>query len=225
MHKFEKKLIAILISLAFLTSGVVTASAISIEKPKIKELKENISESSLLLNKVLIYRHGLDGTITPVKIDLELEDEQDIGEAIIEKLDELLDNDQEIQDLMQLLNFTIDFGVRIKSRGKGVHFQTLFFEKILIKFILFRLGLPRIAPICAKTLLFCKYLKDEEAKTTIKFLYGFGETTEMKGKHTVIVRNFIGYTTWFRSFSITPFNILPRAFSGYARLVFCRELI
>ena len=225
MEKLEKKLIVILISLGFLTSGVVTASGISIEKPKIKELKENILESSILSNKVLIYRHGPDGSITPVKIDLELEDEQDIGEAIIEKLDELLDNDQEIQDLMQLLNFTIDFGVRIKSRGKGIHFQTLFFEKILIKFILFRLGLPRIAPICAKPLIYCKYLKDEQAKTTIKFLYGFGESTEMKGKHAVIIHNFIGYTTWFRRFSITPFNILPRAFSGYARLAFCRELI
>ena len=225
MQKLQKKLITIIITLTFLSSGLVTASAINISKPRIKELKENISESSLHPNNVIIYRHGPDGSITPVKIDLELEDEQDIGEAIIDKLDELLENDQEIQELMQLLNFTIDFGVRIKSKGKGVHFQTLFFEKILIKFILFRLGLPRIAPICAKPLIFCKYSKDEQAKTTIKFLYGFGGSTEMTGEHTVIVRNFIGYTTWLRRFSFSPINVLPRAFSGYARIAFCRDLI
>lgn len=225
MNKLEKKLIVIFMSLTFLMSGLTTISAISIEKPKVEELGDIVSDSLIFPKKVLIYRHGPDGSITPVEVDIEPEEDQDIGEAILEELDELLENDEEIQDLLQLPNITFGLGVRIKSRGKGFHFQTLLFEKLAIKFVLFRLGLPRIAPIIAKPLIYCKYLKDPKAKTTIKTLYGFGKEKVMEGNHTVIANYFIGYTTWFRRFSISPLDIMPRAFSGFARLAFCKELL
>lgn len=49
-------------------------------------------------------------------------------------------------------------------------------------------------------------------------------TKTILGNHSVLVRNFVGYTTWCGRFSQSPLDILPRAFCGYARFVVCNKL-
>ena len=89
MHKLEKKLIVIFMSLTFLTSGIITASAITIQENKVGEQKE----TTPLTKTVILHRHGIDGSVTPFEVNLNLEDGQDIGKVMADKCEELLENE------------------------------------------------------------------------------------------------------------------------------------
>ena len=213
MQKLEKRLIVILVSLVFVISGLTVSS-------------ENIQEKtqiSTLTKTVTIYRYGIDGKVLPFDINLFLENGKDIEEAISEKCDELLQNDQEIQSYLKISNNSFGMLCKVKSRGKGFHYQMVLLGKLVIRYILFRLGLPRIHTLLSKPVILCKYPKDPKANTTITSLL-FNRTTPMEGNHSVMVFNFIGYTTWCRRFSFTPFNFIPRLFVGYAQFVVCKKL-
>jgi len=224
LYKLEKKLIAAFISLTFILLAATSSSAISVEKQKLN-VEESVENPEISTETVTVYRCGPDGSITPVELNLELDENQDIGDAIVAQCNELLENDEEIQNLMQKSNISLGLFTRIYSKGRGFHYKTMLIEKIGLRYLLWKLQLPRIASLLAKPLIFCMYGKDLTARTVLKPLLRTNTTEKvMEGAHMVIARNFIGYTTWVGRFSITPLNIIPKAFSGYARFAFCIKL-
>ena len=225
MHKLEKKFIVILVSLAFLMSGIATTSAITIQKNETGELEEASSEMAPLTKTVTLYRYGIGGSVTPFEVNINLEDGQDIGKAMADKCEELLENDEEIQNFLKEWNYNGGVLCKVKSTGKGFHYQTLLIEKLLVRFLLFKLDLPRIHTILNKPLVLCKY-KNPEAETTITplLINATKYTRNMTGKHMVACINFLGFTSWLRRFSFSPFNIIPRSFSGVSVLVICKRL-
>lgn len=190
---------------------------------------ETTEEKAISTETITLFRYGPDGSITPIKVKIEAKDGKDIGEAIADKCEELFENDAEMQNYVEksisIGNYTIDFGIiKVKSHGRGFHFKTKFLERLALNIILFKLNLPRLGVMVTKQLVFCKYSKDAKAKTTIDpILRNKTNTTKIvTGPHSVLVINLIGFTTWFGRISISP--ILPRAFSGIARLVVCKSL-
>lgn len=229
MNKLEKKFIVILVSLAFLNSGIATSSAITIQKNKVGEQEEITSEIAPLTKTMTLYRHGIDGSVTPIEVTIDLEDGNDINEAIVDKCEELLENDEEIQNFLKEWNYSGGVLCLVKSKGKGFHYQSLLLEKLLVRFLLFRLDLPRIHTLLSKPWIICRYKNDPTANTTITplipLLINKKENPRyMEGKHTVVCINFLGFTSWLRRFSFSPFNIFPRSFVGISVLVICKRL-
>lgn len=212
LHKFEKKLITIVVTLAFILTGISSVSAIETYETEEKGITSTFP--------VTIYRHGLDGSITPIDIDLKLEEGQDLGEVIADKCQELFENDVELQEYLKDTGISLGFVCKIKSRGRGFHYQAKLIEKLLLRFIKFRLALPRLNTLLTKPLVFCRYKKDLRANTTISSLL-FNTSRYMNGNHTVIVHNFVGYTSWFGRFSFSPLNLVPRSFFGVAKFAIC----
>jgi len=203
----------------FIISGVATSSADSADKEGIKNQEKDIEETSLSPT-ITLYRHGIDGSVTPIKIQLNLDGKEDIGEAILDKCEELFKNDAEFKKLMNLSNFSFGFFSIVRSKGRGFHYKMKLLGKLTIRYILFRLGLPRVHSLVVNPLVICRY-KDSQAKTTIKPLVLKNKSREIEGKHTVIVHRFFGFTTWSGRFSFSPLDIFPRSFFGLAKFAIC----
>lgn len=225
MQKLEKKLIALLVAVGFLTVGLTTTSAVNIGNNKINDPEETSPEISIQLVTITLYRYGPDGLVTPIKVELELEEGQDMVDAIVAKCDELLENDEEIQQLVDRATNKSIFGLfcRVTSSGAGFHYKTMLLEKLYIRYLLWKLNLPRIAPFIAKPFVFCRYKSDDEAKTIITPILGNKtDSREIEGTHSVFVNSFIGIAGWIGRFSYTL--LTKRAFSGYGRIAFCNKL-
>ena len=193
---------------------------------------ENRNISPSVINKVTLYRHGLDGSITPVTVDLNVDEGMDIGEIINEKCSELLENDIEMQNFISskgiLSNITnISVWAHIKSWGVGVHWKSLVRFRIplftLLRFRLFE-DVPlryKIFGINVISWIHCNYMNDDDAKTTIETLPlpvrpGTRKMT-IEGKHNITTLFFFGYTFWPRA-QATWFDEqgLATGFDGYA---------
>jgi len=228
MEITSKKLVVIFICLTFLLPSI-TVSAENLKCFKSIE-ESNLKGTSCLKKTCTIYRFGQDGTITPIQVDIDINENQDIGELIANKCEELFEKDIEMQKLIEieLENLTFGFLCKLKSHGRGFHYKSMLLEKIMTRIVLFRLGLPRITTILHTPLILCRYAKDTSAKTTITKLIGNNDTTNktmiIEGNHTVLAQNFIGYTTWIGRFSKSIFDIAPRAFAGIARFAICIKL-
>jgi len=224
-----KKLLVISIMLIFI---LPSTTVISSENIKISRSVENLSLSETACPKkcYTIYRFGPDGSIIPIKIDINADEEQDVGETIANKCEELFEKDSEMQSLIEieLENLTFGFLCKVKSHGRGLHYKSMLLEKTVSRFVLFRLGFPRVTTILHNTFIICRYPKDIRAKTKITQYFGknvTGNKTQIiEGNHTIIAQNFIGYTTWLGRFSKTLLDITPRAFAGFARFVICNKL-
>jgi hypothetical protein len=241
MNDFKKKSIALIICFTFITLAVVTSSAQEVQhNSNIEDPSEQITSTS---NKVTLYRHGLDGSITPIEIDISIEDGQDIEEVLDDKCREILEADEEIQEQAQALS-DLTFGaiVYIESRGKGFHYQAKLIEKLFLRFWLWKLVLPRVALFMARPIVFCRYDKDPEARTYFKtisptkwisyyipdnieqFLWRQNRSVEIIGNHSVAVNSFIGITSWMGRFSFSPLNLRAHRFFGYGRFVVTNKL-
>lgn len=217
MKSSVKKIIMVLSCLTILLSSMTLTSAF--------EYNSNNQDSNI----VTIYRYGPDGNIMPVTLSVDKES-KNLKKILINKCKELLENDSQIQDFLNNLtfNFTVDAGyLFIKSQGRGFHFKTKTEVRILAKFKLFKLMMPRIKVRTNKDLVFCRYYNDEKANTTIKpiirNMMGQNATKYVEGNHSILVSNFVGFTTWCGRFSFSPFDIMPRAFIGYGRLTLCNK--
>jgi hypothetical protein len=186
----------------------------------------------------------MDGSITPLEVDLSLEDGQDIEDALDAKCRELLEEDEELQEQVQALQ-DLTFGaiVYIESKGKGFHYQAKLIEKLFLRFWLWKLVLPRVALFMARPVVFCRYDKDPTAETyykTIsptkyinyyipdeleKLLWRQEREVTIKGNHSVVVNSFIGITTWMGRFSYTPLNVRAKSFFGYGRFVITNKFV
>jgi len=229
MNITTKKLVIIFICLALLLPVIFVSSA---EGQKSFESSKNMNliEEYYIKKSYTIYRFGPDGTISPVQVEIDVGKGQNLGESIADKCEELFENDKEMQSIfeIELENLTFGFICKIKSQGKGFHYKSMYLEKIIARIALFRLGLPRITTILHAPLIVCRYPNDLNAKTKITQLFALNETANttkiVEGNHTVIAQNFIGYTTWLGRFSKSFLDIVPRAFSGFARFVICNKL-
>jgi hypothetical protein len=224
-----KRLAVIFICLAFLLPSITVSSAENLKFFKSSE-NMNLKEISSVKKTYTIYRFGPDGSISPIQVDIDLDKGQDLGEIIANKCEELFEKDIEMQKLIEieLENLTFGFICKIKSQGRGFHYKSMLLEKMIIRFFLFRFGLPRITTILHTPLIVCRYAKDTSAKTKITQLFGKNDTINktmiIEGNHTVIAQNFIGYTTWIGRFSKSLLDIVPRAFAGIARFAICIKL-
>ncbi|UCB58330.1 MAG: hypothetical protein JSV67_06950 [Thermoplasmatales archaeon] len=207
-----KKMINILISLML----VITALSLSVSAGD-----ENSSIETVQITKtVTFYRHSLDGSITPITVDISLKDGQNLEEILVDTCSELLDNDEELQKLLQdFINDDNTFVSKVKSRGKGFHFKMKIRYKLGKGIKLFPLLPPYFIGGIKIPLIYCRYLDDVNGNTSITPLMGGDkETIYVEGAHTVFALGFIGYTSWFGRVSLSPFDILPRMFTGYALL-------
>ena len=229
MKNTIRRSIVLFIFLVFLLPSITISSADNL-KVTILSDKTNSNEISCVEKSYTIYRFAPDGSITPLKVDIDTNENQDIGELIADKCEELFEKDIEMQKLIEieLENLTFGFVCKVKSHGRGFHYKSMVLEKILSRFVLFRLGLPRLTTILHNPLVLCRYAKDTSASTKITQLYAGNDTANktmiIDGNHTVIAQNFIGYTTWIGRFSKSFLDIVPRAFSGIARFVVCIKL-
>ena len=219
MPIYRKKFLAILITLLFLISAVVTTSAVEVKKDD-KVSQDVTTEPKILSETITVYRHGLDGLITPISVNINYDDTKDLGDAIIEKCKELFENDVEFKDLKNNSKIKIGLYGLISSKGKGFHYQMKLLGKLTCRYVLFRLGLPRFNSIFVNPIIICRYKNDPQAITKIKSFI-LGGTKEINGSHTVIAHNFIGFTSWMGRFSFTPFDLLPKSFFGIAKFSFC----
>jgi len=229
MKNSTKKSLVIFICLAFLLPSITVSSAenLKIFKP-IESM--NFEKTSCTKKTFTIYRFGPDGSISPIKVDIDTNEDKDLGEIIANKCEELFEKDTQMQNLIEidLENLTFGFICKVKSHGKGFHYKSMLLEKIILRFTLFRLGLPRFTTILHTPLVACRYAKDNSAKTKITKIFGDNDTANktmiIEGNHTVIAQNFIGYTTWLGRFSKTLLDLVPRAFAGIARFAVCIKL-
>lgn len=173
----------------------------------------------VLTQEMTLYRHGPDGTIEPIKVVLKYLENEDIDEVIADKCEELFKEDKELNQTL-FSGFKLGFYCTVKSRGRGFHYQMQLAGKLLIRYSLVRLGLPRMHSLLTTPIVFCSYKKDPRANTTITPLV-LNISKHMSGNHTVLVRNFVGITSWSGRFSITPLDIFPRSFYGLAKTVIC----
>jgi len=229
MKTTTKKLLVIFIFLAFLLPSITVSSAENLKFFKSSE-NMNLDETSHIKKIYTIYRFGPDGAISPIKVDIDIDEGKNIGESIANKCEELFEKDIEMQKLIEieLENLTFGFICKVKSHGRGFHYKSMLLEKIISRIVLFRLGLPRITTILHTPFILCRYAKDTNAKTTITKLFGKNDTVNktmiIEGNQTVIAQNFIGYTTWIGRFSKSILDRVPRAFAGIARFVICIKL-
>ncbi|UCH72498.1 MAG: hypothetical protein JSW62_02825 [Thermoplasmatales archaeon] len=233
MERFERKLCVIFAILVFFTSGIAAGTITN-------NLKNN--ENSLI-KTVMLCRYGPDGTNKLIKTDIIIDNDEKIEDAIAEKCKELAESDHEIQEYLGKLNDDNDtkdafIFSNVRSSGKGFHFKTkinrLQFLKmpknipfiIKIKILLYYYNDYLNEPLNGRlNIIYCRYPKDVEANTTIKSLIGGENSTKyIEGKHSVTAIDFIGYTGWIGRFSITPFDLKPRMFFGYATIVSYNEI-
>lgn len=234
-HNVFKKISAIFVILVFCTSSVTAASLVSIPELRMNALESPTMETVGATKTVTLYRYGPDGSITPMQVDVTLEEGRTLGEILADKCSELVENDAELQKFLQdyikdrnELNRTFGVLSKVKSHGKGFHFKTRFRIRIvgLKQFKIFPLLPPYFKKQIRVSMIYCRYPRDDQATTTITPLIGGENATKyVEGNHTVFVFSFVGFAGWFRRFSPSPLNIIPRAFAGYALLVNCRKTL
>lgn len=237
MCKFMK-IIVILMALIFL----LTSFAGAVEVSKKIEVKDTEDENEVFEEiEYTVYRFSPDGEITPVDIKILLKDGDDLWSLIEQKCDELFEQDLELQNYINTLviddtNDTDENETdtnnsrivmrfcRVRSHGRGFHFKTKTHVSILTKFKWFKIGIPKVFVYARKPIVYCRYPNDPKAKTVVTPLLDKNSTVVINGSHSVTVKNLVGYATWHGRFCFSPFNLLPRAFSGIASKVKIKTL-
>ena len=222
MNRLLKNSLAIFICATFLFS-IIAASAIA-------DIDLELNKKT---QKVTLYRYGPDGSVKPVDVEVLFNNGQNLADAIAEKCEELAESDIEIQSFLGDNNTSngtntsilkLGFLSKVKSKGRGFHFKCKTKVNVLIRFKLFSLLLPKIRVWARTPIVFCKYSNDSRAHTTIISTQDSNLTKVVEGSHSVFIYNFVGFTSWCGRFSFSPFDVLPRSFSGYAMFVSCKTL-
>lgn len=218
MKKIFRKSLAIMTCLLFLLTIAQTGISKTLPSEKKQETVKPVDTQ-----KITLYRYGADGDITPVEVEIDLTEDTDMGKAIEEKCKELFEEDKQLQNYVKNLETKANktdssFGLgvyRIKSSGRGFHFKTKWIIRLVMKYILFKLGLPRLNLPGRRRMIYCSYKNDPKANTTIEPITGILGTktrTSVEGNHSIFVHNFRGFTTWIGRFSRS--FLLPRVFYG-----------
>jgi hypothetical protein len=233
MNNTIKKIIVVAITFAFLLTAVGLSQAIAVNKAV-------SSEEKVVSETFTFYRYGPDGSVTPINVEVDVKNIDDVEEFLTEKCEELFEKDNEIQNFLESKinsfrenriqnNLKYDFGyLRVKSKGIGLHYNTALLGQLMLRYILFRLGLPRPSSIFAKPVVFCRYAGDNSSQTTItpiiRTRLRIDAAKQINGSHSLLLISFVGITTWIGRFSITPFDVMPRRISGVATFAFWNKI-
>ncbi len=224
MQKLIKKISAFVVMIVFCTTSMAAASVVSPPEAKMITLESSAIKSVKTTKTVTLYRFGPDGYVTPIQVDVTLEEGQTLEEALVDKCHEFMENDVELQKLLQdFVNNNNELLSKVTSHGKGFHFKMkirISLKKRIKQFPL----LPPYRTRIKIPLIYCRYPKDVQANTTIKPLLEESATTYIEGNHSVLVVGFFGFAGWLGLKSFSPFDIMPRAFAGYTILVSCKKL-
>jgi len=224
MQKLVKKISTFVLITVFCTASMAAASVFSLPEAKIITL-ENSSIKAVKTNKtMMLYRFGPDGYFKPIHVDVSLKEGLTLEEALVEKCNELMENDVELQKFLgDLINDNNELLSKVTSYGKGFHFKMkirITLKKRIKQFPL----LPPYRTRIKIPLIYCRYPKDIQANTSIRPLLEESATTYVEGNHNVFIVGFFGFAGWLGLKSFSPFDIIPRAFAGYALFVSCKKL-
>lgn len=195
-----------------LISGLPIASSISISKSNPNN-DENLS--TIKIETVTLFRYGPEGSITPIEIEIEVEEGTDIYDAVEEKCLELIQNDEDFKDVLANPNISRNITSLVSSRGKGFQFNFVFTIKWMKMFDFFQLLPPfqyRRLPI---PVVYAKYKEDTLAETKITPILDITNTSIIKGPHIVSVIGFIGFKWWRGHISWRGF-IIRTGFVGFS---------
>ena len=218
MQKFNKKLIGILISFIILFSGITTASAINMKNEVISQDEKNTEQE---VKTVTIFRYGLDGSVEPFEVEIEVDEQTDIFGLMEEKCNELLENDPEFNKLADNQS-RFKYINKIRSRGRGIHLKIA--PQILwpVKIKLFPLLPPYIFRRVKIPIIYCRYSRDSQAYTQLTPLIG-GNTSTIEGPHSVFSIGFFGFKWWVGTISFLGF-IMRTGFSGFSLMTRTRSV-
>jgi len=211
----QKKLIVILIALSLFTSGISVAYAEKVYKNNFIETGQDSPEKDGKTLTVTLIKHELDGSKTPIEIEINLEEGKEIGDLIEEKCYEILENDPKIQTLLEN-NDTQELIMKIKSRGKGLHFRFNTRIQLFKLYKIFPLLPPYFRTFIILPIVICQYKNDNNAYTKLTAISGNNSTTVV-GPHRVISIGFYGISWWIGKISLWGF-VFRNGFVGISIL-------
>jgi hypothetical protein len=196
LNKLKKKILVIFMSLTFIMSGITVVSGVSVNKEGVQE--ELPPESDITTKTVTLYRCGLDGSTTPVQVEIELEEGQDLDDAMFEKCGELFQEDEEFQSLADDDNDNVSrhFLTKVRSRGRGLHIKLKPRIQLVKKFKIFPLLPPYLRTAIFIPTIICQYKNDAKAFTITDPLLGNKTATRVDGPQKVFAVGFIGFKCW-----------------------------
>jgi hypothetical protein len=201
LNKIEKKLIALLISLLISSSILSTVSATSFNNDDFQGNIENTTKKIVTLS-----RYGLDGSVTLIKVEIEVNQGENINDKIEEKCAELLKNDPELQKLLEN-NITKNSLSLIRSKGRGLHVKFIPSITFPTTGKISQLLSPDKYRKIRIPIIYCKYPNDANAFTTTSSLFHVNNTNTTTGPHSVLCIGFYGYKWWLGHISWRGFLI------------------
>jgi len=219
MNNSLKKAVVILLSLIFISSAISIATADVALKEKTIVLQEK---------EITLLRYGPDGSVTPITIQFEVKEGQELIEALIEKCQEIFDNDVEFQKFFSMeedeTNSSLNFGQKafVISYGHGFHFKMKFRLSFLLMNRILAVSIPKIVVKFNRPTVFCRYANDSNAKTIIRPNKLVNSTQVINGSHSVLLTNFVGFALWSGRFQRS--KSIPRLVIGKAKYVVTREI-
>ena len=223
MRKNLKKVIATLFCLIFLISISTSANSVSIQRA-INEKEENIVEEDIFTDIITLMRFGPDGSETPIEVEIEIKEGQDYYDAVLEKCNEILENDEEITSYFNSVDennsnssFKLGYKAKVLSYGRGFHFKMKWKLTFFLMNRIFSIFLPKIRMRLNRPLIFCNYGNDTGAKTIIGPNKLVNQTQSINGSHSILLKNFVGIALWSGHFQRT--SSIPRLILGKANVV------
>lgn len=235
MRNLNIKIVVISITLFICIANVATASLVYTPPLDTSTSERSPIETLETITTMTIYRYGPNGSIKPIQIEINQKEGQTLGDILVNKCCDLLENDRELQKFCQdYTNVNNTLLAKVASQGKGFHLKTTIHINLirLVKFLPF-LKLVKLFPwyppfYSVRTnipLIYCRYPRDDNATTSITRISGEkNETIYVQGNHSLCAIGFIGFTSWFNHRSFSPFDVIPRAFAGYTLLIYYTEL-
>jgi hypothetical protein len=218
MNKLLKKAIVILLCLSFILTTVSFSSAEKLSYKAIYNLKKPIQNNEIT-KEITVYRHGPDGSITPQKVIIKIEEGQDIGEVIAEECEKLFTNDIEMQSFLKGNNSSSYFVKRVTSYGRGLHLKIKPRIQLDKRVDLFPLLPPYSKTAYFVPIRYCRYNNDPGAYTRISGLNSRKNITqEYHGPHQIFSVGFIGFTGWIGHISFLGF-VMRTGFAGISLYV------
>ena len=206
----------ILVVLGFISSSIAIVSGEKVSKfNSIIKTEEIIHEKVENTITITLYKHELDGSRTPLEVEIELEEGKDIGDQIEEKCLEYLDDDPFIKRLEDE-NITQELFMKIRSRGRGLHIRFNSRVQFFKLYKLFPFLPPYFRTFYIVPLLICQYKRDNKAFTTLSQIRG-NNSTLVQGPHRVISVGFYGISWWIGKVSLIGF-VLRNGFVGVSLL-------
>jgi hypothetical protein len=191
---------------------VVSGSNVKICNPL--ETEEVSCEKDVKTITVTLFKHEMDGSRTPIEVEIELEEGIDIEDVIEEKCCEIFNNDPQFKIFEEEddENITHKFFYTIRSRGRGIHVRFNTRIQFFKLYKLFPVLPPYFRTLIFFPIVFCQYRFDGRAFTRVSQIGG-NNSTIVRGPHRVISAGFFGISWWIGKVSLSGF-IVRKGFVG-----------